>query len=169
MESVTIVKIQNLWSPPKPDRYVESSVYLKITNKSDWVFLLRGRCYLLIRGLRPLWNFPLRINTCCTVLGWLQCVCLCLGGRLKGVTTCVGDISPLFLLRVNHGRQARPRCSPGLWHYLLFLPPRPLASTVNDKLELQECLEHGRIAKVSPLAPKPSAGGGAGRRAERAG
>lgn len=30
-----------------------------------------------------------------------------------------------------------------------FLPPRPLASTVNDKLELQECLEHGRIAKVS--------------------
>ncbi|MBV99964.1 DNA (cytosine-5)-methyltransferase 3A, partial [Eschrichtius robustus] len=27
---------------------------------------------------------------------------------------------------------------------------RPLASTVNDKLELQECLEHGRIAKVSP-------------------
>lgn len=29
------------------------------------------------------------------------------------------------------------------------LPPRPLASTVNDKLELQECLEHGRIAKVS--------------------
>lgn len=28
--------------------------------------------------------------------------------------------------------------------------PRPLASTVNDKLELQECLEHGRIAKVSP-------------------
>lgn len=31
-----------------------------------------------------------------------------------------------------------------------FLLPRPLASTVNDKLELQECLEHGRIAKVSP-------------------
>lgn len=29
------------------------------------------------------------------------------------------------------------------------LPSRPLASTVNDKLELQECLEHGRIAKVS--------------------
>lgn len=28
-------------------------------------------------------------------------------------------------------------------------PHRPLASTVNDKLELQECLEHGRIAKVS--------------------
>ena len=26
---------------------------------------------------------------------------------------------------------------------------KPLASTVNDKLELQECLEHGRIAKVS--------------------
>lgn len=33
-------------------------------------------------------------------------------------------------------------------HHLF--PPRPLASTVNDKLELQECLEHGRIAKVSP-------------------
>lgn len=90
------------------------------------------------------------------------------GGRLKGVTTCVGDISPLFLLRVNHGRQARPRCSPGLWRYLLFLPPRPLASTVNDKLELQECLEHGRIAKVSPLAPKLSAGGG-GREKGRGG
>lgn len=33
-----------------------------------------------------------------------------------------------------------------LWCLLLS---RPLASTVNDKLELQECLEHGRIAKVS--------------------
>lgn len=30
-------------------------------------------------------------------------------------------------------------------------PSRPLASTVNDKLELQECLEHGRIAKVRSL------------------
>ncbi|NXA55891.1 DNM3A methyltransferase, partial [Nothocercus julius] len=29
--------------------------------------------------------------------------------------------------------------------------PRPLASTVNDKLELQECLEHGRIAKFSKV------------------
>ncbi|NXH93398.1 DNM3A methyltransferase, partial [Pachycephala philippinensis] len=28
---------------------------------------------------------------------------------------------------------------------------RPLASTVNDKLELQECLEHGRIAKFSKV------------------
>uniref|UniRef100_A0A670Z3Q6 DNA (cytosine-5-)-methyltransferase n=1 Tax=Pseudonaja textilis TaxID=8673 RepID=A0A670Z3Q6_PSETE len=28
---------------------------------------------------------------------------------------------------------------------------RPLASTMNDKLELQECLEHGRIAKFSKV------------------
>uniref|UniRef100_A0A2K5F5Y2 Uncharacterized protein n=1 Tax=Aotus nancymaae TaxID=37293 RepID=A0A2K5F5Y2_AOTNA len=28
---------------------------------------------------------------------------------------------------------------------------RPLASTVNDKLELQECLEHGRLAKFSKV------------------
>ncbi|XP_062979751.1 DNA (cytosine-5)-methyltransferase 3A isoform X2 [Elgaria multicarinata webbii] len=28
---------------------------------------------------------------------------------------------------------------------------KPLASTVNDKLELQECLEHGRIAKFSKV------------------
>lgn len=35
-------------------------------------------------------------------------------------------------------------------HTVPLSPSRPLASTVNDKLELQECLEHGRIAKVSP-------------------
>lgn len=40
----------------------------------------------------------------------------------------------------------------------LSLFPRPLASTVNDKLELQECLEHGRIAKVSP-GTRDAAGG----------
>lgn len=47
------------------------------------------------------------------------------------------------------------------------LLPRPLASTVNDKLELQECLEHGRIAKVSPRQ-RPLLGGrekGRGRNA----
>lgn len=43
----------------------------------------------------------------------------------------------------QHGDTALPPPA----HHLS--PPRPLASTVNDKLELQECLEHGRIAKVS--------------------
>lgn len=45
-----------------------------------------------------------------------------------------------------------PRC---------LLLPRPLASTVNDKLELQECLEHGRIAKVS-LSTQDTVGVGGG-------
>ncbi|KFP00182.1 DNA (cytosine-5)-methyltransferase 3A, partial [Calypte anna] len=42
----------------------------------------------------------------------------------------------------------------GMWHchpMPTLCPPRPLASTVNDKLELQECLEHGRIAKFSKV------------------
>ena len=52
---------------------------------------------------------------------------------------------------------------------LLVLPwclllSRPLASTVNDKLELRECLEHGRIAKVSLSAQ--DSGGGSGQQAE---
>lgn len=44
----------------------------------------------------------------------------------------------------------------------LSLFPRPLASTVNDKLELQECLEHGRIAKVSPGRWDAAGGSGDG-------
>lgn len=74
-------------------------------------------------------------------------------GSLKEFTTCVGDKGPLLLSRVN---QIAAGCVPGvlLVSAVTFslLPPRPLASTVNDKLELQECLEHGRIAKVSPRA-----------------
>ena len=68
---------------------------------------------------------------------------------------CGGDDGPLtspcesWLL--GQHRHAHPCCSPGLCRYLLFLPPRPLASTVNDKLELQECLEHGWIAKFSKV------------------
>lgn len=46
-----------------------------------------------------------------------------------------------------------------------LLPPRPLASTVNDKLELQECLEHGRIAKVRPSVRALCWGAGRGQRA----
>ncbi|CAD7671251.1 unnamed protein product [Nyctereutes procyonoides] len=37
------------------------------------------------------------------------------------------------------------------WGNLPDMNRRPLASTVNDKLELQECLEHGRIAKFSKV------------------
>ncbi|CAK7321817.1 DNA (cytosine-5)-methyltransferase 3A [Vulpes lagopus] len=37
------------------------------------------------------------------------------------------------------------------WGNLPGMNRRPLASTVNDKLELQECLEHGRIAKFSKV------------------
>ena len=48
----------------------------------------------------------------------------------------------------------KPPCGNVETYYCHSIPtsvlPRPLASTVNDKLELQECLEHGRIAKVSP-------------------
>uniref|UniRef100_A0A8C0VFR5 Uncharacterized protein n=1 Tax=Cyanistes caeruleus TaxID=156563 RepID=A0A8C0VFR5_CYACU len=42
------------------------------------------------------------------------------------------------------------------WYFWGNLPGmnRPLASTVSDKLELQECLEHGRIAKFSKLSIK---------------
>lgn len=41
---------------------------------------------------------------------------------------------------------------------MVSLLSRPLASTVNDKLELQECLEHGRIAKVSLSTPDSGVG-----------
>ena len=37
------------------------------------------------------------------------------------------------------------------WGNLPGMNRRPLASTVNDKLELQECLEHGWIAKFSKV------------------
>lgn len=33
---------------------------------------------------------------------------------------------------------------------LVFVTGRPLAPMTNDKLDLQECLEHGRVAKVTP-------------------
>lgn len=51
-----------------------------------------------------------------------------------------------------------------LWCLLLS---RPLASTVNDKLELQECLEHGRIAKVSLSTEDSVSGGGCRLRSGR--
>lgn len=79
---------------------------------------------------------------------------------------CVGDRTPFCLPVGVRWRGQHYGCAPAPLLVSVitfsFLPPRPLASTVNDKLELQECLEHGRIAKVSP-APEPSAGGaGAG-------
>lgn len=70
-------------------------------------------------------------------------------GSLKGFQQ-VWETDPLLLTCVS---QMAAGCVPVLPVSVVtfsLLPPRPLASTVNDKLELQECLEHGRIAKVSP-------------------
>lgn len=66
-----------------------------------------------------------------------------------------GDRTPFARLCESDGCWvSSARCVPALLLGFIvtfsFLPPRPLASTVNDKLELQECLEHGRIAKVRP-------------------
>lgn len=87
---------------------------------------------------------------------WVAAVCVRMfGGNLKGVQH-VGETGSSFAyLRESDGcRVSAAGCVPALLQVSVvtfsFLPPRPLASTVNDKLELQECLEHGRIAKVSP-------------------
>lgn len=93
-------------------------------------------------------------------------MCVCVLGSLKGVMMGAADSGTPLPLRVSPAGRAHtaghspPPPAPDLCRHLLFLPPRPLASTVNDKLELQECLEHGRIAKVSPGARALSRLGG---------
>lgn len=86
------------------------------------------------------------------------------GERWKGLQRAWETGPPFACLCESGGGRSTAGRAPALLPVSLvtfsFLPPRPLASTVNDKLELQECLEHGRIAKVSP-APEPSAGQGA--------
>lgn len=64
--------------------------------------------------------------------------------------------SPSALIAIKHcfaivRVHRRGWCWAFLEQPICSFPSRPLASTVNDKLELQECLEHGRIAKVSTL------------------
>lgn len=101
-------------------------------------------------------------------------MCVCVLGSLKRVMMGAADNGIPLPLRVSPGGRAHtaghnpPPPLADLCRHLLFLPPRPLASTVNDKLELQECLEHGRIAKVSPGA-RALFRLGVGRRPERAG
>lgn len=77
-------------------------------------------------------------------------VCAVPWGSLKH-STCVRD----WVLLLTCVSEEAAECAPVLLVSVVtfsLLPPRPLASTVNDKLELQECLEHGRIAKVSVSA-----------------